>query len=533
MVLRMACPTKRTGSDNWYFRRQIPKDVKAILAKLPKAKWPRNWYRDHISISLKTADRAKAKASCPEIAAEIETQIAALRGGPKALSHKQIAALSGELYKSFANGLEENPVLSPEQWLKVAEGNVAAREGRFALRAEMFIGRTQSEQRRASLERRFGQITDAFLSKQGILIDEDSRQKLIERLSVDLSVAAKKLARNAAGDYTPDTYAAKFPPFDQGGDKGASSKSLKALAEAWHKAALDRDVKKRDADRIKSRFETLIAFLKHDNAERVTRKDIVRWRDYRLANKISAKTINDTDIASFKNVFNWGVEREWLSTNPAEKATLRKKKSAKLRDEYFDHDEAKAILTRAASITGTPRENQKTTAAKRWVPWLCAYSGARVSEVIQLRKKDIRKDTSNGWILRLTPEAGGIKTNTFCDIPVHEHLVATGFIDFVKTSKDGHLFCNPAKGGSITGPAEGIYKRIYSMVRAVVVDPRVQPNHAWRYTFKTLGLEAGIEEVVLDAISNHAPKHQGGKYTKVTLKTRANAMAKFPRYPLA
>lgn len=248
MVLRMACPTKRTGSANWYFRRQIPKDVKAILAKLPKAKWPRNWYRDHISISLKTADRAKAKASCPEIAAEIETQIAALRDGPKALSHKQIVALSGELYKSFANDLGENPVLSPEQWLKIAEGNVAAREGRFALRAEMFIGRTQSEQRRASLERRFGQIADAFLSKQGILIDEDSRQKLIERLSVDLSVAAKKLARNAAGDYTPDTYAAKFPPFDHGGDKSASSKSLKALAEAWHKAALDRDVKKRDAD---------------------------------------------------------------------------------------------------------------------------------------------------------------------------------------------------------------------------------------------------------------------------------------------
>jgi hypothetical protein len=44
-------------------------------------------------------------------------------------------------------------------------------------------------------------------------------------------------------------------------------------------------------------------------------------------------------------------------------------------------------------------------------------------------------------------------------------------------------------------------------------------------------LEAGIEEAVLDAISNHAPKHQGGKYTKVTLKARAEAMAKFARYP--
>lgn len=40
MVLRMACPTKRHGSDNWYFRRQIPADVRAILEKLPKSQRP-------------------------------------------------------------------------------------------------------------------------------------------------------------------------------------------------------------------------------------------------------------------------------------------------------------------------------------------------------------------------------------------------------------------------------------------------------------------------------------------------------------
>jgi hypothetical protein len=41
---------------HWYFRRQIPADVRAILKKLPKSQRPANWYRTHISISLKTAD---------------------------------------------------------------------------------------------------------------------------------------------------------------------------------------------------------------------------------------------------------------------------------------------------------------------------------------------------------------------------------------------------------------------------------------------------------------------------------------------
>ncbi|WP_409190626.1 DUF6538 domain-containing protein [Bradyrhizobium sp. RDM4] len=61
MVLRMACPTtKRRGSDNWYYRKRIPADVRSILAKLPKDQRPPSWFKDHISISLKTSDRTAA-----------------------------------------------------------------------------------------------------------------------------------------------------------------------------------------------------------------------------------------------------------------------------------------------------------------------------------------------------------------------------------------------------------------------------------------------------------------------------------------
>ncbi|WP_442894292.1 DUF6538 domain-containing protein [Bradyrhizobium sp. AZCC 1693] len=98
----MACPTKRLGSDNWYFRKRIPADVQAILAKLPNDKRPPNWYKDHISNPLRTADRAAAKAKCPEVAAQVERTMAALRAGPKPLTLKQINALSGELYRAIA-----------------------------------------------------------------------------------------------------------------------------------------------------------------------------------------------------------------------------------------------------------------------------------------------------------------------------------------------------------------------------------------------------------------------------------------------
>jgi hypothetical protein len=71
------------------------------------------------------------------------------------------------------------------------------------------------------------------------------------------------------------------------------------------------------------------------------------------------------------------------------------------------------------------------------------------------------------------------------------------------------------------------------MVRGAVPDPRVQPNHAWRYTFKTYGHEAGISELTLDAICGHSAKSKGDDYTKVTLKKRMEAMASFPRYKVS
>jgi integrase len=152
--------------------------------------------------------------------------------------------------------------------------------------------------------------------------------------------------------------------------------------------------------------------------------------------------------------------------------------------------------------------------------------------MIQLRKEDVRKE-SGGRVMRLTPEAGGIKNNQFRDVPVHEHLIALGFPELIADAKPGPLFCEIGKDGTTNGPAEGVYKRVVEMVRPVVSDPRVQPNHAWRYTFKTHGFETGIDDATFDAICGHSPGTKGRDYTKVTLKKRIGAMAAFPRYAIS
>jgi hypothetical protein len=65
--------------------------------------------------------------------------------------------------------------------------------------------------------------------------------------------------------------------------------------------------------------------------------------------------------------------------------------------------------------------------------------------------------------------------------------------------------------------------------RDVVKDPNVAPNHGWRHRFKTLGIEAGIDHRILDAIQGQSARTVAESYGDVTLKAMANAMSKFPK----
>ena len=404
MLLRAVSLTKRVGSENWYYRRSVPADVQRILRDSPQTSRPIGWYQTHISISLRTPDRATAKVRGAEVAADVERLFARLRDN-------------------------------------------------------------------ASL------VQDTF------------------RL----------------------TYLA-----------GAGN-TLTGLAEAWRVAAIARRVRPRDAKRWAAVVIRFQKWLGHDDATRVTPEKVQAWGDERSKAGFRAKTINDTDFAALRAVFGWGSKRGWMSCNPAVAVRIEGRGEIDVREKYFLPDEAAGILQAALSIQTTVRQNPKTTAAMRWVPWLCAYSGARVMEMIQLRKQDVRHERE-GWVMRITPEAGHVKTNRFRDVPVHEHLIALGFTAFVAAAEDGPLFCGLGKDGTTNGPASGTYKRILEQAREAV--PAVQPNHAWRYTFKTYGYEAGMDQQTLDAICGHAAKTKGQDYTKVTLAKRRESMAKFPRYEL-
>jgi integrase len=125
-------------------------------------------------------------------------------------------------------------------------------------------------------------------------------------------------------------------------------------------------------------------------------------------------------------------------------------------------------------------------------------------------------------------------------IPLHEHLIAQGFLAFVKKREEGPLFYKPRSTTTTTeadplkrkkAPAAQVRQRLADWVRELgVTDTDVSPNHGWRHTFKQIGRRAGISDPVLDAICGHAPASVGSAYGRAPLEDMAAALRGFPRF---
>jgi integrase len=127
-------------------------------------------------------------------------------------------------------------------------------------------------------------------------------------------------------------------------------------------------------------------------------------------------------------------------------------------------------------------------------------------------------------------------------VPLHDHLIEQGFVEFVKGSGKGPLFYNelkqPSASNDPTNPSKSravkARERVAAWVRSLGVnDPELQPTHAWRHTFKAVGHRCGMSEKLLDAICGHAPATVGRGYGAPTLVDKAEALRKFPRYSTA
>lgn len=281
----------------------------------------------------------------------------------------------------------------------------------------------------------------------------------------------------------------------------------------------------------RARVEKFAAWSKKSPAG-VTAADVQAWRDHRLKLGVAPVTVADGDLSMIRGIFKVAVQEGVLAGNPAANVRVqgfKRKKPKAERMRGFSDAEAETILSAAAS---------ETQSYRRWVPWLCAATGSRLSTMMNLRPQDV-KMIDGVPCLEVLAEAGPIKTDEASRVvPVHPSLIDQGFLDFVASrSGEPRLFYeqsskragasqhNPGKtkGGHLRNWIKGLAEANNLEIGRA---HRKDPTHAWRHRLKTVGRDAGVDGRILDAITGHAPKSDGESYGEVSVKAMLAALKK-------
>ena len=510
--MAMSRPHKNPKTGVYYFRQKVPADLRKLVGKAA------------VGWSLRTKDPAIAKARHPEAAAKQATIWQSMRAVPGALPHKQIMALVGRYRAQLDADLEDEP-------------------GEVAIWAHVLRIEAKYRADPISLERWAGTTADALLREAGLAADAYSRARLLEAMHQVQMEWAKFQYRRAGGDYTPDPSASRFPEWSTAdAPEGALRKgqsggeTLTSLFALWETEHLQNGKPVRTVGDFRHKVDSLKAYLGHDDASRVTGLAVDKWCEQLRASNLSAKTVGEKYLAAIKVIFKLAVEKFRIPTNPVAANKVRVPSKVKERPSGFTEDEAKAILR--ATLVNPASLGVRADALKRairWVPWICAYTGARVGEIAQLRKEDLITEFGVPCI-RITPESGTVKTGKYRIIPVHSHLVEQRFLDFVEASPSGPLFLTHDKTGAAAIKAATVISgKVRQWVRedAGITDPRLQPNHGWRHRFKTLCRDVGIDLEVRNAVQGHGDKTAASDYGEVQIKAMRRAMEAFPRIDLA
>lgn len=392
---------------------------------------------------------------------------------------------------------------------------------------------------REAIEERWGDEARGLLSAAGKLVDpqdDDGFGRLCYAINAAAIRTSIDLEARLAGDPAPTPQMPSLPQATKSVPPAVRLPILATYDAYASEAGLSPGVRQE----WRAYFAKLVGFLGHDDAGRITADDVVAWKDHLLAEPSrsgaarSPVTVNDKYLTSLKAMLQWAVDQRKLAANVAKGIRARVPKKRKLRERDFTADEARRIL--AASLEpASLRLSEGYRRARRWVPWLCTYSGARVNEMSQLRAEDVQ--TVEGVaVLRITPEAGTTKTQEARVVPIHPHLIEQGFLDAVAGWGDGPLFYDPARrrtDGS-NRHFKKVGERLAEWVRLDVgiTDPGIKPNHAWRHTFKTLAVAAGVPDRVSDAITGHAAKSVGAGYGTVPLRAKLEAIRSLPRWTI-
>ena len=362
---------------------------------------------------------------------------------------------------------------------------------------------------------------DEFIERHRLTIDRDSPayRQLCHRLARGEIEFLKRTFERDRGDFSgtpddPDLLTARFAPMDR-----TTFEAVIAEQERQSKLGIGRSVAASTLIKYRSQMKAFTEWRKSTRIATVTKAEAENWRDMLLADGNKRKTARDK-LGTLKAVLAWGQRQSdgklFPTGMPLEHLFLP---TAELTDSA-----AKTYtLTDARKLLNATRD--KAGPHLRWVPWLAAYSGARIGELITLEKADVFKIGNDHFYNIIHNPAKGRTTKSKKNrkVPIHTALIEEGFLDFVKAAPDGRLFTG-------SRDAQNLRDWIRDEVFKGRTGDRPAPNHGFRHLFEDLR----FGKLSMEASFYITGRAMGGSakdYGKsdVMMAELANEYRKFPK----
>jgi integrase len=318
----------------------------------------------------------------------------------------------------------------------------------------------------------------------------------------------------------------------------ATATTFTALIEEWaRKKRIDNpQTKKKNA----GHFKSLVDFLGHDEAKRVTSRDIVAFEKH-LSTTPDPRTgkLRDPNtvlgyLSSFRGVFTIAVQQFLIDTNPLDNVAVGSKIESKRQP--YSAEQVTLILTRAQATTDDIFLSLLTE----------AYTGCRISEIVDcstldfnfVRNGDSERVIPGQWFLFIGEdhrEPGcTIKGHTARYAPLHPEIVKR-LIPYMEkqVAEHGHgpLFRGLPKDKN-GKRSTYVARKIDEWMDGVIKDPNLAPNHSFRHYLKSELLARDVPERISDAITGHKTPGIGRKYEHVEMAKKFEAVSKLPVIPL-
>lgn len=478
---------RRKPSGVYYFRARVPSLLIPLLGK------------EVIFDSLKTTNKSQATAAAAKRRHELQQELHRLQlSAPEKL------------------GVQKRLFLSDEEARAICERYLVHA---LALDDDMrFDGLSVSfsDVYKEMLEGHSETITSAVVRGDTSVIAEELNSYLRLHVGIELAADSPSYKRLAFEFLKTEAEATQARMSRQGGEHVKTPKlsigrtSFDVLVGKW--ATLRSAMPKTKAS-FQATFDELLSIHPGLFVETTSKAHVLQWRDSLLKDGQSPGTI-EKKLSYLRAVFNVAVEDDLIASNPFKGVKPPAGPDKKSRIPFSTADLHTFFMS---EVYAGFRPKGGGGEASYWLPLLAVYTGARLEELAQLRRQDVKKDGVLGWYLEISDQGDGASVKSASArrrVPLHRELERFGFIAYVeglKSASEAFLF--PDLVPDVYDDRSGNFSKWFGRYkRTLGITDRRKVFHSFRHGFMDACRDCSVPREVRDVLVGHSNQTVAAEY---------------------